>query len=494
MRPLQAWQGSVVYFSGDAITAWIDGDDGSHATACGLAMQEVMSRVGMFSTPGGTAVSLGLKVAVAVGEVHRFVVGDPSVQLIDVLAGRLMDSLAAAEQQAVPGDVVLDAAAMASLGERVHLCEGREGDAGPVGVVAGLVDGPATPDEPMDWPQLPEETVRQWLLPPVWERMVAGRGEFLADLRPAVPIFVRFGGLDFEGDPKAPDVLDAFVTRAQRALDQQGGSVLQLTIGDKGAYLYAVFGAPVAHEDDAGRACEAALRLLEIADEVPVTDVQMGVATGRLRSGTYGHPERRTFCCLGDAVNLAARLMTRAPLGGALVHGDVAEATEGRFDWEELPAITVKGRSQQVPVRGLRGRATRRRPGAVALNAMVGRDAELARLRELWQAAVDGRGQVVVVQAEAGTGKSRLVGELVGELVAAGVPVARGEATPIAAEATYAAWRDVWTDLLGLDPDALGDPLALTASPRRWRSWSPRSSDVRPCSDRCWGWRCPTAT
>ena len=84
-------------------------------------------------------------------------------------------------------------------------------------------------------------------------------------------------------------MLDDFVTRAQRALDEHGGSVLQLTIGDKGAYLYAVFGSPVAHEDDAARACEAALRILEIADDVPVTDVQVGVAAGRLRSGTYGH-------------------------------------------------------------------------------------------------------------------------------------------------------------------------------------------------------------
>ena len=116
------------------------------------------------------------------------------------------------------------------------------------------------------WPQLPDETARQWLLPPVWERMVAGRGEFLADLRPAVPVFVRFGGLDFESDPQAPEVLDAFVTRAEQALDEQGGYVLQLTIGDKGAYLYAVFGSPIAHEDDAARACEGALRLLEIAE------------------------------------------------------------------------------------------------------------------------------------------------------------------------------------------------------------------------------------
>ncbi len=251
MEPLHVWDGSVVYFSGDAVTAWIDGDDGTRAMACGLAMQQVMARVGVVQTPGGVPITLGVKVAVAVGEVHRFVVGDPRVQLIDVLAGALMDSLAAAEQQSRSGEVVLDAGTLASLGDRVVLHDVRDGELGEVGVVDSLVAEPFPPDTPPQWPQLPDETARQWLLPPVWERMVAGRGEFLADLRPAVPVFVRFGGLDFDQDPEAPAVLDAFVTRAQLALDEQGGYVLQLTIGDKGAYLYGVFGAPIAHEDDA---------------------------------------------------------------------------------------------------------------------------------------------------------------------------------------------------------------------------------------------------
>ncbi len=454
MEPLHVWDGSVVYFSGDAVTAWIDDDDGSRAVECGLAMQQVMARVGVVQTPGGEPIALGVKVAVAVGEVHRFVVGEPRVQLIDVLAGALMDSLAAAEQQSQSGEVVLDAGAIASLGDRVKLRETRAGELGDVGVVDSLAVEVFPPHTPPQWPQLPEETARQWLLPPVWERMVEGRGEFLADLRPAVPIFVRFGGLDFENDPDAAQVLDDFVTRAELALDEQGGYVLQLTIGDKGAYLYAVFGAPVAHEDDPARACEAALRLLEIAEEVPVTDVQVGVATGRLRSGTYGHPERRTFCCLGDAVNLAARLMTRAPAGGIWVHGDVATAADERFTWESLPSITVKGRQQLVPVRRLLGRAARRRTGGrPALNPMVGREAELSLLHDLWAAAEAGRGQVLVVQAEAGTGKSRLVGELTYELDRAGVTVATGEATPLATQATYAAWRGVWTDLLDLDPE-----------------------------------------
>src|SRR5687767_11735539 len=63
--------GDVIYFSGDAITCWLDGDDGTRATAAALAMQDAMAQVGLITTPGGTSVQLALKVAVAVGQARR---------------------------------------------------------------------------------------------------------------------------------------------------------------------------------------------------------------------------------------------------------------------------------------------------------------------------------------------------------------------------------------------------------------------------------------
>ena len=113
--------GDVIYFSGDAITCWLDGDDGTRATAAGLAMQEAMARVGRIRTPAGTEVQLALKVAVAVGRARRFVVGDPQIQLIDVLAGAMIDDLAEAEHHADKGEVVLETAALAALEGRVTI-------------------------------------------------------------------------------------------------------------------------------------------------------------------------------------------------------------------------------------------------------------------------------------------------------------------------------------------------------------------------------------
>ena len=74
---LDRFGGDVIYFSGDAITCWLDSDDGSRATASALAMQDAMAREGEITTPGGLSLQLALKVAVAVGPARRFVVGDP---------------------------------------------------------------------------------------------------------------------------------------------------------------------------------------------------------------------------------------------------------------------------------------------------------------------------------------------------------------------------------------------------------------------------------
>lgn len=90
-------------------------------------------------------------------------------------------------------------------------------------------------------------------------------------------------------------------------------------------YLYGVFGAPVAHDDDAARVCAAALDLLALESGTAVTGLKLGISQGRVRSGTYGHRQRRTLCCLGDPVNLAARLMSVAPSGAVYVSEPVRE-------------------------------------------------------------------------------------------------------------------------------------------------------------------------
>ncbi len=447
--------GEVIYFSGDAITCWIDGDDGVRATAAALAMQLAMAREGTIVTPAGSTVQLALKVAVATGPARRFVVGDPDIQLIDVLAGSLIDDLAEAEHHAEKGEVVLEPSAVASLGDRVELIDSRlDVETGRVFGVVGRLIVEVPTQEVVEPPALDEELVRPWLLPEVYERLRAGRGEFLAELRPAFPVFLRFGGIDYDDDESAIEKLDEFVRRAQRIMAGYGGNVLQLTLGDKGAYLYGVFGSPVAHEDDAARAAAAALELRDLEQSTAATEIQIGVTHGRLRSGTYGHAMRRTFVCLGDAVNLSARLMSKAPAGQIYVEDQVRQEAGDAYLWERLPELTVKGKTATIVAHTLTGsleRASRRKLRFEL--ELVGRVAELASLDDALSLTMEGDGRIVGIAAEAGMGKSRLVAEFVRAARRRGLLVAFGECQSFGADTSYFVWREIWRRLFQLEDD-----------------------------------------
>src|SRR5678815_4225984 len=96
------------------------------------------------------------------------------------------------------------------------------------------------------------------------DRLMSGRGEFLTELRPTVSLFLRFSGIDYDGDPEAQSKLNTYIQAVQRILARYNSYMLQLTIGDKGSSFYVAFGAPLAHEDNAIRAVTAALELRDL--------------------------------------------------------------------------------------------------------------------------------------------------------------------------------------------------------------------------------------
>jgi len=472
--------GSVIGFGGDAITCWFDNDDGLRATACGLAMQSIMSQFDAIPTPSGGIVSLAMKAAVATGTVRRFVVGNPQIHIIDVVAGATLDRLAQAEHQAQKGEVVLEPSAVISLGDKVHLVAWRRDNdiahipkaqpasPGPsvqekleAGESFGVVGELTSPVTDLPWPSIPpdalsEEQVRPWLLPPIYEQLCTGQSELLAGFRPAVALFLRFGGIDYDADEAAGTKLDAYICWVQTVLVRYGGYLLQLTIGDKGSYLHAAFGAPVAHEDDAERAVSAALELREIPAALDfITEVQIGISQGRMRTGAYGGTMRRTYGVMGDHVNLAARLMLAATPGQILVTQNVRQVAEDACSWQSLPPLRVKGKTEPVsvcsPIRAKRRRVTRMREADYAL-PMVGRETELALIEEKMGLVLQGQGQIVGITGEAGLGKSRLVAEFIRTVSDGQLAGYVSECESYGTNTSYLVWRSIWRALFGIDP------------------------------------------
>ncbi len=476
------YRGSVLGFSGDAITCWFS--DGSweledrgwgdeplaptpnpqpptpaalRATACALAMQQAMQQFAQIAIVGTRGVELAIKVAVAAGPVQRFLVGDPTIQIIDVLAGETLQRLAVGEHHAEKGEVLLDEPAATALGDQISILEWRDDDdtGARFAVVSALVTAIAPdPWPPLDSDALGDDQTRPWLLPPVHARLVSGMGEFLTELRPAVALFLRFGGIDYDGDAQAQSKLDTYIQNVQRILARYDSSLLQLTIGDKGSYLYAAFGAPLAHEDDSMRAISAALELRDLRVDF-IADVQIGISQGRMRTGAYGSATRRTYGVLGDDVNMAARLMQNAPPGQALINQTVRKATADAFTWEALAPLSVKGKSQPVTVFRLIAAQERR---TIRLHEpkyalpMVGRAAELAQIEQKLDMTLLGHGQIIGITAEAGMGKSRLMAEVIRLARRHQVIGYGGECQSYGANTSYLVWQNIWRGFFGLNP------------------------------------------
>ena len=339
------FRGSVVAFGGDAITCWFDDASGLHAVACAVAIQAAMQQFADITAPGGMTVSIGVKVAIAAGAARRLQVGDPDRQVSDVLAGRVARELAEAERHAQRGEIVVTREIAAALGDRVIVSESRGGNAfACVETLTGAVAVDA-------WPDLPatagaDEKARAWMPPAVYEKVRRGQSAFLSELRPVAMLFQRFGGIDYESDADARSKLDAFFRWAESVASRHAGTLLQLTIGDNGGQICMTFGAPIGHYDDAMRAVRAALELQSPPAEYAwVTGVSVGVAFGPMRAGAYGSAAYRAYSVIGDRANLAARLMLAAAPGTTLCDDAIYGATSGRFAFESLPPIVVKGKA-----------------------------------------------------------------------------------------------------------------------------------------------------
>jgi adenylate cyclase len=460
INQLHCYGGSVIGFSGDAITCWLDGDSGLRATACGLAMQMAMEQFSAVTITPQKSVPLAMKAAVAVGEVRRFLVGNPEIQVIEVIAGKTLDYLALAEHQANRGEVVLDSSATSRLEGQFEYEIWRQDEHSKrkFGVVKSLY----VPVEIDPYPALPvegfdEQVVQRWLLPPVYERLRRGQGEFLAEFRPAVSIFVRFGGIDYDGDDEAGDKLDTYIRRVQDVLQRYDGYLIQLTMGDKGSYLQAAMGAPIAHEDDVVRAVSAASELKTTSPSPEwIGEVQIGIAQGRMRTGAYGGTKRRTYGVLSDEVNLAARLMQAAGPGQVFVTESVFQAAEKKFNWQELSPLRLKGKSEPVTVFSLTG--IREDASGIHLQEpkyalpIVGRKQELNIINDKLNLALQHKGQIIGITGEAGMGKSRLLAEVIRSAYSHNLAGFGGECQSYGTSTSYLVWHNIWRGFLGLDP------------------------------------------
>ena len=257
------------------------------------------------------------------------------------------------------------------------------------------------------------------------QRILAGRKSLEGERKQVTVLFADTKGsmeLLVDRDPEdARRLLDAVLERMMEAVHRYEGTVNQV-LGDG---IMALFGAPLAHENHAVRACYAALHMQEevgrYGDEMQRTlgvpiQIRVGLNSGEVVVGSIGSDLRMEYSAVGQTTHLAARMEQIAKPASVLLTADTLRLAEGYVQARSLGPVPVRGLAEPVAVFELIGATAARTRLQVAavrgLTRLVGRQAELGVLRQALDQARGGRGQVVALVGEAGVGKSRLAWEL----------------------------------------------------------------------------------
>ncbi len=431
--------GDVAAFAGDGLVVlWEEPNVRTAAllaTSCALAFQDALS-----NWTRSTEHDLRVRVAIEVGDVFLCRVGGVEARWHYMVAGPPVRLACAAYHKAEIGKVVLCPAARGEIG---RLCAGKIVDDDFLQVTS--VDAPIRNASLKRDAGFQPDELRLLLPKVVLDRAHFGEGRWLAEFRKLTIVSIRLGNLG--PDDNLPDKLQNAISAIQKIAARFEGTILNIVTTDKGIHVTLVFGLPpLGHSDNALRAIEAAWAVRQALNSHDVT-ASMGVTTGRLFCGEYGGQTRREYSILGQTINLSARLMVVAE-NEVLCDAPTSASVDSRVTFAALRSLRLKGWSRPVPVyrpEAVLGPQEAKSPGHI-----VGRDAERAILDCALRSLLNHKGQLVVVQGEAGIGKSRLLADLIESAKSKGCHVYRGFATAIEQPTLYYAWREVLLQLVGV--------------------------------------------
>ncbi len=507
--------GDLLTFGGDALLVLFTGE--AHAHVAASAALDLLHALRGFerSVAGIGTFPLSLRIGVESGRVALLSAGQPEALRYSAM-GSTVNSVARAETYGDKGELIVGPHTWACI------CADAEGDLLEDGYVRvrTLHKRPTTVAVPLDDDSInypPEQAIPLLInqLDRICPYLPAGlrarilidpqRPRLEADLRPVTVLFAQvlgLGGLIEVLEPEqAAHAIDVFLRLMQVAVERFGGVINKIDLADEGDKLLAIFGAPVAYEDHAERAALAALAMqdallefrLQLFDWMMQTkishfksDIQLriGLNTGTVFAGNVGTAERKEYTVMGDAVNVAARVMSKASWGEVWCSAVTEAAIRVRLLCEDRDRVAVKGKNEPLHLWRVVGEQVQQRepePDAVPL---VGRQEELRWLREHLAVLSSGQGQVLRISGEAGVGKSRLTATLREEARALGMRVIQVNCLSYATITPYAPWGDWLKALCGIEPvdgqvvraHKLGATLDLLGSAAR--EWLPVLADL----------------
>ncbi len=460
--------GDVVKFAGDAvIAAWTveAGTEGGitapdrrrwslHAAECALKIRERLINYQFEES------ALFLKLAIASGQIEHVHVGGVFNRWEFLLTGSPLIELGIANNLADAGDILVTPSAWEGIAEDC-IAEPIRFPVKEKVIEAGRLEGLkqrtrfSTPWKELTIPEDAQGSLRAYIPGAIVNRLVAGQSGWIAELRRITVLFINLPDIDEEMSLEDAQSIARLI---QRSVYRYEGSINKINVDDKGITIVAALGLPpFAHEDDPARGVLAALMIRKELIALGVHS-SIGVTTGRIFCGSIGNDIRREYTIIGNAVNLSARLMGAGKnlpglvdkaLIPILCDRSTYDSTKDVIEFEALPPQQVKGRPEPVEVYHP---LEQKKSIIRSTTELIGRQEEKALLANALQELQRGTAnQTIILQGEAGIGKSRLTEDLLRQATALGVKAFVGHGDPFERSNPYYAWRSVFNKLFDLE-------------------------------------------
>ncbi|HSH01772.1 MAG TPA: adenylate/guanylate cyclase domain-containing protein [Anaerolineae bacterium] len=471
--------GEVIKFAGDAILSiWPAtdqtqgpnfGNDKELATAihratqCALQIQQSLHQHQPLPQT-----SFAAQIGIGAGLVSAVYLGGVFNRAEFLLSGSPLIQMGRAEDLAQPGQVVLSPEAWQAI-KAIVTTQSLTDNYQLASAIHPL------PPQTTTYPQLStnhHDALHAFIPAAILNHIEAGQVNWEAELREVTVVFIQLPGYGTsirhpyqQTLPQAQKVMRAL----QTAIYQFEGSINKINVDEKGITVVAAFGLPpLAHEDDPLRGIRAALTIHEALANLDRTSA-IGITTGKVFCGSIGHPQRREYTLVGDAVNLASRLMQTAyhqhltnqlPLP-ILCDETTQQIAQRHWSFVSLPPVLLKGKKHPVPIYQPQARP---RTGFLSFpqhnkhGKMIGR-------HQFWEQIETLLGQIrhknipnnniLLLTGEAGLGKSRIAHKIARKANKMKLTsfISRGD--PMERHTPFYAWYPIFEDLFDLRPQLL---------------------------------------
>lgn len=423
--------GEVVKFGGDSILCFFAGDGNrERVLSAAQSMQRSASKFQSVKTPV-RKFSLQMKAGISSGEVLIAGIGNPELRCEYIFAGEPVNRACQAEQLAKSGDVIVD----------------QNGDFKKLAFfeIPGIDQNHSDLAQPQ-FISSRNMSVKPFLIPEVYEMLAQGYSRYAGALQRVIPVFMQFTGFSDQRNSFLLHEFHQFFSLVAETAAKYGGRFNTATMGDKGQIFYLLFGAPNRLEKKEEAANQWSLEIRErIRRDFPQTTIRIGMSEGRVFSGIVGGSGRFYYTVVGDPVNLAARLMTVAAENQICVSEELKTKSETIFVFTSCGSKRLKGKTQLIPVYGLEKQqsSSLEKKG----QHFVGRTGEVVEILGRMESARNGTPQMVVIEGEAGIGKSYLAKHALNLCAQEGWMILSGTSEFTKQKHAYAPWNNVFQTL-----------------------------------------------